>query len=64
MQLCCDTKESKMSEKIKFMKEKETKNTVRYKEVPAEGKPPLIGTLYVQQWFAADKQELTVTIDG
>jgi len=53
-----------MSEKIKFTKEKETKNTVRYKEVPAEGKPPLIGTLYVQQWFAADKKELTVTIDG
>jgi hypothetical protein len=29
--------------------EKETKNTVRYAEV-TEGKPPVIGTLYLQKW--------------
>jgi len=29
--------------------EKETKNTVRYAE-KAEGKPPAIGTLYIQKW--------------
>ena len=29
--------------------EKETKNTVRYAE-KTEGKPPVIGTLYIQKW--------------
>ncbi len=29
--------------------EKETKNTVRYAE-RTEGKPPAIGTLYIQKW--------------
>jgi hypothetical protein len=33
-----------------FELEKETKNTVRYQEVQAEGQPPVIGTIYVQKW--------------
>ena len=32
-----------------FTLEKETKNTIRYQE-QADGKPPAIGTLYVQRW--------------
>lgn len=48
--------------KVKFQKEKETKNTVRYQEVVDEGKPPVIGTLYLQKWFAGDSAELTITI--
>lgn len=47
---------------VKFQKEKDTKNTIRFKEIPEEGQPPRIGTLYVQKWFANSKNELTVTI--
>ena len=49
--------------KVNFKKEKETKNTVRYQEVVEEGKPPVIGTLYLQKWFAGDSAELTITIE-
>ena len=46
-----------------FKKEKETKNTVRFQEEPAEGQGPIIGTLYVQKWFVRDADTLKVTID-
>lgn len=36
--------------KVKFAKEKDTKNTVRFTEVLAEGEPPAIGTLYVPKY--------------
>lgn len=49
-------------QKIKFVKEKETKNTVRYQEVPEEGKPPVISTLYVQKWFAGSAETVFVEI--
>mgnify|MGYP000423824882 CR=1 FL=1 len=48
---------------VNFEYEKETKNSVRYKEVPEEGKAPIVGTLYVQKWYAGDSKQLTVTID-
>ena len=48
---------------VKFEQEKETKNSIRYKEVPDEGQPPIVGTLYVQKWFAGNSQSLEVTID-
>ena len=42
-----------MSKKIvKFEYEKETKNSIRYKEVPDEGTAPIVGSLYIQKWFA------------
>ena len=47
---------------IRFKVEKETKNSVRFTEVPAEGQPPIIGTLYVQKWFVGNAQELEVTV--
>jgi hypothetical protein len=47
---------------VEFKKAKETKNTVKYDEVQVAGKPPVIGTLYVQKWFADDKTTLTVEI--
>ena len=34
---------------LTFKVEKDTKNTRRYQEDASEG-PPIIGTLYVQQW--------------
>ena len=49
--------------KVNFEREKETKNTVRYQEVSEEGKPPIIGTLYLQKWFAGDCNKLTITIE-
>ncbi len=48
---------------VKFTLEKETKNSVRYKEIPEEGKAPIIGTVYVQKWFAGDTKTLEITID-
>lgn len=50
------------TQSIKFEFEKETKNSVRYKEVPEEGKPPIIGSLYVQKWFAGNAKSLQVSI--
>ena len=45
--------------------ERETKNTVRYQE-QTDGKPPAIGTLYVQKWALGQDppQKITVTIHG
>jgi hypothetical protein len=48
---------------LKFKKEKETKNTVRFHEVPEEGKPPVIGTLYLQKWFAGEADTINITIE-
>ncbi len=53
-----------MSKKvIKFEIEKETKNSVRYKEVPDDGTPPIVGSLYVQKWFAGNSKSIEVTIE-
>ncbi len=53
-----------MSKKsIKFEYEKETKNSVRYKEIPEAGTAPIIGTLYVQKWFAGDSKTLEITLE-
>ncbi len=49
--------------KVRFEREKETKHTVRFKELPEPGKAPVIGTIYFQKWFAEDSKEITVTID-
>lgn len=48
---------------IKFEFEKETKNSVRYKEIPAEGQAPIVGSLYVQKWFAGGTKNLEITIE-
>lgn len=48
---------------VKFSYEKETKNSVRYKEEPEEGKAPIMGTLYVQKWFAGDSKTLEISIE-
>lgn len=49
---------------IKFKKVKETKNTVKFEEVVAAGKPPVIGQLYVQKWAVLDKDEIEIDIKG
>ena len=48
---------------VKFEYEKETKNSVRFKEVPEEGTAPIVGSLYVQKWFAGQSKSLEVTIE-
>jgi hypothetical protein len=50
---------------LSFTVERETKNTVRYQE-ETDGKPPAIGTLYVQKWLLGDPapRKLAVTIDA
>ncbi len=56
--------ESFMTKKtLAFAYEKETKNSVRYKEVPEEGTAPIVGTLYVQKWFAGESKSIELTID-
>jgi len=52
------------SRTIRFVTEKETKNTVRYQEQPEDGQPAVIGTLYVQRWALGNPlpAELKVTI--
>lgn len=50
-------------ESINFEFEKETKNSIRYKELPDAGKPPIVGSLYVQKWFAGSARKLTVSIE-
>ena len=58
-------KVAKKDEKIvevNFEKEKETKNTVKYSEVPEEGQPPIVGTLYVQKWFAGSANNVKITL--
>lgn len=52
-----------MKKIVKFEYEKETKNSVRYKEVPEEGTAPIVGSLYVQKWFAGSSKSIEVTIE-
>ena len=53
-----------MKEEFEFQMDKETKNTIRYAEV-TEGKPPAIGTIYIQKWFLGKKvpDKLKVTVE-
>jgi hypothetical protein len=51
-----------MSKSIKFVFEKEVKNSVRFQEVTAAGEAPVLGSLYVQKWYIKDCRELTVTL--
>ena len=48
---------------VHFKFETETKNSIRYKEVPEPGKAPIMGSLYVQKWFAGETKEITLTIE-
>ncbi len=52
------------SQTLTFTLERETKNTIRYQE-DAAGKPPAIGTIYVQKWLlgTTPPKNLSVTIE-
>jgi len=51
---------------LEFIKEKETKNTIRYQEVKegSEGGDIVIGPLYIQKSFLPDKipEKIKITI--
>lgn len=49
----------------KFKLTKLTKNTAKYDEVPEQGKPPVIGQQYVQQWALPNPApaEITITVE-
>ena len=46
---------------LNFTLERETKNTIRYQE-DASGKPPAIGTIYVQKWLLGDAPPKNLTV--
>jgi hypothetical protein len=46
-----------------FIKEKDTKNTVKFTEAQVQGQAPVVGTLYVQKWFAGASNNLKLTIE-
>lgn len=48
---------------IQFELEKQNKNSVRYKEVPKDGMPPILGSIYVQKWYAGNSKHIEVTIN-
>ncbi len=46
---------------ITFSLERETKNTIRYSE-QANGKPPAVGTIYIQKWAVGEKPPKTLNV--
>ena len=46
---------------LTFALERETKNTIRYSE-QTDGKPPAVGTIYVQKWAMGDQPPKTLTV--
>jgi hypothetical protein len=54
--------EAAMSKSIKFVREKEVKNSVRFKEVTEAGEAAVLGSLYLQKWYIKECTELTVTL--
>ena len=49
------------SQTLTFTQERETKNTIRYQE-DANGKPPAIGTIYVQKWLLGTMPPKTLVV--
>lgn len=47
---------------VNFVMERETKNTIKYEEQPGDG-PPIIGSLYVQKWWAKGAKSLRVMLE-
>lgn len=51
------------AKEILFQREKETKNTVKFEEVPPEGQPKIIGSLYVQKFAAGAAQAVKLSLE-
>jgi hypothetical protein len=48
--------------KLEFTKVREAKRCVVFDEQPEAGKPPVIGTLYIQKWFVGGAEQIKVTV--
>ena len=48
---------------VNFEFEKETKNSIRYKEVQEDGKAPIVGSIYIQKWFAGSTKNISINIE-
>ncbi|MBU3003064.1 hypothetical protein [Paraglaciecola arctica] len=48
---------------LKFEFEKQNKNSIRYKEIPSDGMPAVMGSIYVQKWFAGNAKNIEITIN-
>lgn len=46
-----------------FKREKETKNMVRFEEIPGEGKPPIMNNVYLAKWVVGATDTIKVTIE-
>ncbi len=55
--------DNNMEKTLEFIKEKETKNTIRYQEVKEDGEI-VIGPLYIQKSFLPDKipENIKITV--
>ena len=49
---------------LKFAWKKSTTNKEVFEEKPAPGNPPIIGSLYVSNWFTCGAKEISLTIHG
>jgi hypothetical protein len=45
-----------------FVMEKDTKNTRKFTEVPADGEAPILGTVYLQKWFVRDAKAVRIDV--
>ena len=48
---------------VSFEFEKETKHSVRFKEMPEAGQAPVAGTVYLQKWFVGNKKKVKLTFE-
>ena len=62
-----EPKEEKKALTTTLVKEKNTSNTVMYKEKTAPGTPPICNNLYLQKWAVGDfedaPEKITVSIE-
>ena len=52
---------------VQFVREKETKNAVRFEEAPQDGEPTKFGTIYIQKWVVqrlGNPREIEVTVSS
>jgi len=52
-----------MNIKIIMYKDKETKNTIRYKENTEDDVEPIIGTIYINKRWAEFTETITITVE-
>jgi len=47
---------------VTMEKDKETKNTIRYREITEDDEPPIIGSIYINKQWANKSETITVTV--